>query len=451
MNAITNYDGSITTTPQALVRPSTIEELQAVLKNTQKYPSPVRAMGNYHSLTPCVSSPGTIVDMRGLNKVVKIDRQNMTFTAQAGLQMIDGNEILQKENLQFMLNAEIGNMTLGSAACCHSKDSLDCVEFGQVNSYLVGVKWVTPSGELGEASESTNPDLLSKMRASYGLAGIVYETTFRIKPLEIVRFNYYVHELATLTQDQVSEAIASNDAIVCWTVNRTVVIQTRNRAEKLEHEWLADTRRFGWNFLGAFAARAIRDHAPQSKLEPIEDLGLGIELGFYRLLDKVGGFTLRDCDKMIDYTKTPQWARYAFTFWAFPRADWVKNLKDYVDFSENHFKQHGFRCNMPLGSYFIRQDSHSLLSYSNAGDIISLDPIHAPGERDKTAWPDFLRAFNEWASRRGGIPLFNQSPFVKRGHVVAAYGDRWKTLCDWIRTVDPQKRMVNEFFEELIV
>jgi hypothetical protein len=451
MNSITNYDGSITTTPQASVRPASIEELQGILKNTSKYPGPVRAMGNYHSLTPCVSSPGTIIDMRGLNKVVSIDRQNMTFTAQAGLQMIEGNEILQRENLQFMLNIEIGNMTLGSAACCHSKDSLDGVEFGQVNSYMTGVKWVTPAGELAEASETKNPELLPKIRASYGLAGVVYEVTLRIKPLEIVRFNYHVHDLASLTQDQVSDAIASNDSIVCWTVNRSVVIQTRNRAEKLEHEWLADTRRFGWNFLGAFAARAIRDHAPQSKVEPLEDLGLGLELGFYRLLDKTGGFTLRDCDKMIDYTKTPEWARYAFTFWAFPRADWVKNLKDYVDFSESYFKQHGFRCNMPLGSYFIRQDSHSLLSYSNAGDVISLDPIHAPGERDKAAWPDFLRAFNEWSTRRGGMPLLNQSPFVKRGHVVAAYGDRWKTLCDWLRTVDPQRRMVNQFFEELMV
>jgi FAD/FMN-containing dehydrogenase len=451
MGTITNYDGSITVTPQAVVKPKTIDELQEILKNTSKYPGPVRAMGNFHSLTPCAASGGTIVDMRGLNKIVKIDRQALTFTAQAGLQMIEANEALQKEHLQLMLNIEIGNMTLGSAACCHSKDSLDGVEFGQVNSYLVAVKWVTPAGELAEASAARNAELLPKIRASYGLAGIIYEVTLRIKPLEFVRFNYKVHELASLTQDDVTQAIATNDSIVCWTIGRTTVIQTRNRTDHLEHEWLAETRRFGWNFLAAFLGRGIREHAPAKVLEPLEDLGLGIELGFYRVLDKAGGFTLRDCDKMIDYTKTPHLARYAFTFWAFPRADFVTNLKDYVDFAESYYRQHGFRCNMPLGSYFIRQDSHSLLSYSHAGDVISLDPIHAPGERDKDAWADFLRAFNEWATRRGGLPLLNQSPFVKRGHVVAAYGERWKTLCDWLRTVDPQKRMVNPFFEELMV
>jgi FAD/FMN-containing dehydrogenase len=106
---------------------------------------------------------------------------------------------------------------------------------------------------------------------------------------------------------------------------------------------------------------------------------------------------------------------------------------------------------MPLGSYFIRQDSSSLLSYTHDGDIISLDPIHAPGEIDRAAWAAFLKEFNEWSAARGGLPLLNQSPFVKKEHVVAAYGDRWKTLCDWVRTVDPDRRMLNPFFAELMV
>jgi hypothetical protein len=61
-----------------------------------------------------------------------------------------------------------------------------------------------------------------------------------------------------------------------------------------------------------------------------------------------------------------------------------------------------------------------------------------------------LKAFNAWAHERGGIPLLNQSPFVQREHVVAAYGERWKKLADWLHTVDPNRRMVNEFFDELL-
>src|SRR3954465_5791140 len=135
---VSSYDGSIVSTPQQLVRPETLAELQTILKQRDRYPSPVRAMGSFHSLTPCAASPGTIVDMKGLAKVVAVGGEKMTFTAQAGLQMIDAAAALRQQNLQFMLNIEIGNMTLGSAACCHTKDALDGVAFGQVNSYVVG-------------------------------------------------------------------------------------------------------------------------------------------------------------------------------------------------------------------------------------------------------------------------------------------------------------------------
>jgi FAD/FMN-containing dehydrogenase len=451
-NTISSYDGSIVSTPQQFVHPKSVEELQTILKNRDQYPGPVRAMGSYHSLTPCASSPGTIVAMKGLNKIVKIDPVNMTFTAQAGLQMFEAADALRKQNLQFMLNIEIGNMTLGSAACCHTKDALDGVELGQVNSYISGIKWVSPSGTLQEASIEKNPELLPLVRASYGLAGIVYEVTFKVKPLEIVRFDYDVLDVEEVTQDHMSQVIASNQAMVCWTLGRKVVIQTRNRATELRHDFLGDSRRFGWSFLAAFTGRAIRQHSLSPALTTVvEDLGSSIELGFYQLLSKTGGFTLYDPDKTINYTKTPESARYAFTFWAFPRDNWVKNLNGYIEFAERHFSRHGFRCNMPLGSYFIRQDRSSLLSYTWDGDVISLDPIHAPGERDKAGWEAFLRAFNDWAHERGGVPLLNQSPFVTKAQVISAYGDRWTKLSDWVRSIDPDRRMVNEFFSELLV
>jgi FAD/FMN-containing dehydrogenase len=448
---IQNYDGSILTTPQELVRPQSVEEIQSILKQRDRYPGPVRAMGSFHSLTPCPSSTGTIVDMRGMDKLLRIDRQTMTFTAQAGMEMIEANRLLRKEKLQFILNIEIGNLTLGSAACCQTKDSLDAVELGQVNSYVTGIKWVNPQGGLEEASEDKNPELLPLIRSSYGLAGIVYEVTFRIKPLEIVSFDYDVRPIAELTQAHIDSVMASNQCMVCWTIDDTVIVQTRNQATELKHEWLAGSRRFSWNFLGAFSSRVAGRLASATPLSTVlEDVGFDIEIGFYRLASKLGGFTLHAPDKMVDYSKTPRIARYAFTFWAFPKDQWVENIKAYVQFRDDYFRLHGFRCNLPCGAYFIRRDRSSLLSYTYDGDTISIDPIHAPGERDKEAWPRFLEAFNEWSFERGGIPLLNQSPFVTREHVQAAYGERWTRLCEWLKSVDPDRRMVNEFFAALM-
>jgi FAD/FMN-containing dehydrogenase len=448
---ITNYDGGIVSTPQQHVHPKSVQELQEILRDRVKYPSPVRALGSNHSLTPCAVSTGTVVSMDGFTKIVKIDTAKKTLTAQAGLQLVDAAAALRKKGLQFMLNIEIGNITLGSAACCQTKDSLDGVELGQVNSYVTAIKWVDPSGELMEASESKNPELLPYIRASYGLAGIVYEVTFKLKPIEIIAFNYDVHDVEDLKDSIIKKAISSNQSMVLWTIGDDIVIQTRNKGRKLKHEFLADAREFGWNFLAAYTGRGLRDRFGGVGIGKVkENLGSGLELAFYRLLSAGGGFTLEAPDKTINYSKTPQSARYAFTFWAFPRANYVKNVQDYVQWAADYYKQHKFRCNMPLGSYFIRKDRSSLLSYTWDGDIISLDPIHAPSDKEPEAWPSFLKAFNEWAHQRGGIPLLNQSPFVKKEHVVKAYGDRWTKLSDWLKVVDPDRRMVNEFFAELL-
>ena len=40
---ITNYDGGLVTTPQQVVSPATVEELQAVLCDTEWYPGPLHA------------------------------------------------------------------------------------------------------------------------------------------------------------------------------------------------------------------------------------------------------------------------------------------------------------------------------------------------------------------------------------------------------------------------
>src|ERR1035438_5510138 len=107
-NQVVNYDGSITASPQQLAYPQTVEEIQAILRDTVGYPSPVRAMGNYHSLTPCASSDGTMINMTQMAQVVAIDSTNLTFTAQGGMQMIDAANALRAQNLQMMLNIEIG-------------------------------------------------------------------------------------------------------------------------------------------------------------------------------------------------------------------------------------------------------------------------------------------------------------------------------------------------------
>jgi hypothetical protein len=450
-NQVVNYDGSLTCSPQQLVYPTTVEEIQAVLRDPVTYPSPVRTMGSYHSLTPCVSSDGTIVNMSKMNQLISIDTTAMTFTAQAGMQIIEASKALREKNLQMMLNIEIGNMTLGSAACCHSKDGLDGIQFGQICSYVTAMRWVTPAGDLAEASQQGNPDLLHTMRSSYGLCGVLYEVTLQIKPIETLHLTYLPRPVDELTQEEVDSILDSSEGLVCWTVNRTAIFQQRHRVSQpnILSTLLADIRRSLWNFEGAFLGQFIDRFAKDPTLRNALQQGdFDVAATLYSTLHLLGGITILAPDKTIDYENTPQSARYAFTFWAFPRPAWLATLRAYLDFADQYFKTTGFRCNMPLGAYRVHLDTSSLLSYSYDQEVFSIDPIHAP--TDLTAWSNFLKAFNDFSYRNHGIPLLNQSPFVTRPQVEAAFGDRWLRFSAAVRAADPTGRMLNSYFADLL-
>ena len=154
---------------------------------------------------------------------------------------------------------------------------------------------------------------------------------------------------------------------------------------------------------------------------------------------------------MIDYSKTPQSARYAFTFWAFPRADWVKNLQDYLDFADEHFEAHGFRCNMPLGSYFVRKDTQlaAVVHLRRRRDLARPDSC-AGRARQQAHGTAFLHAFNDWAHARGGLPLLNQSPFVTRRTSSPPTASAGRRFSDWIRASDPDGRLLNPYLKALL-
>ncbi|HEV2499106.1 MAG TPA: FAD-dependent oxidoreductase, partial [Terriglobia bacterium] len=190
---VTNWFGDLVSHPQVLVEANSVDDIIAVLKNPAKYPSPVRAVGSNHSTSPCgTADGGTLIKMGNMNRILSITGDSVT--AQAGAHYIDIAHELENHNLQFYVNTEIGSLSAGSAACAGTKDGSLPGEFGQVGSYITNVKMVLPSGELLEVDESKS-ELLKQVRSSYGLFGIVYEATFRVKP--IVPMAVY-HETFTL-------------------------------------------------------------------------------------------------------------------------------------------------------------------------------------------------------------------------------------------------------------
>ena len=93
-----------------------------------------------------------------------------------------------------------------------------------------------------------------------------------------------------------------------------------------------------------------------------------------------------------------------------------------------------------------RKDQNALMSYSYDGNVMTVDPVSTgnPG------WEDFLGAYNQFCSDHNGCPLFNQTFGVTRAIAQKAFGDRLQKFEEARKTFDPNNRLLNDYFREIL-
>jgi FAD/FMN-containing dehydrogenase len=443
-----NWFGSITSSPRVVVEVNTVEEIVAIAKDPQRYPSPVRAVGSNHSTTECgVAEGGTLIVMRNMDRILEI--RDDTVTAQAGALYLDVNHELLKRNLQFYVNVELGNLTIGSACCGGTKDASMPGEFGQVASYAVAIKMVTPAGDLVEITDS-DPQLLQVARSSYGLFGIVYEATFKVRPLAALTVH---HESFSLEEfaEQLPSLKARGDSIMMYInpfLDRiTVEFRSYHPTTSARNltDWQWKIRDWVWSYMAPLYTYLVTKYVPLSGLRFwLYDL-------YHRLIVLALLFLIRGQNtvpqaQQIRYPAESDNSRYTFSIWAFPEPTYIASLRRYFEFSRQYLREKGYRVNLLSVGYRIRADQSSLFSYSFDGDVMTFDPCSTGNE----GWDDFLNAYNQLCSDLGGVPLFNQTAHLTRPQVDKAFGERLRLFDSYRKRYDPGDRLLNDYFRVLL-
>ena len=443
-----NWFGSITSSPHVVVEAHSVDEIVAVVKDHERYPSPVRAVGSNHSTTPCgVAEGGTLIVMRNMDRILEI--RDDTVTAQAGALYIDVNQELLKHNLQFYVNVELGNLTIGSAASGGTKDASMPDEFGQIASYAIGIKMVTPAGELVEVTEA-DPELLQAARSSYGLFGIIYEVTFKVRPLAALRvyhqkfsFDQFAQQLPALKARGESMMLYINPFLDTITVEFRQYGKAASARELTDWQW--KIRDYVWSHMAPYYAYLVTTFVPVASLRAalIDAYNRLIVLA---LLLLVRGKKTVPQAQQIRYPAVSTNSRYTFSIWAFPEDTYIDCLRKYFEFSREYYRTKGYRVNLLSVGYRIRADQSSLFSYSFAGNVITFDPVSTGSE----GWEPFLQAYNALCSELGGVPLFNQTNFLTRAQVDKAFGARLAQFDRYRQRFDPNDRLLNDYFRTLL-
>jgi hypothetical protein len=442
----TNWNGSASSHPTAVASPRDLEELIAVVKDRDTWPSPVRAAGSFHSLNACFATTGTQVLLGSFNDI-RVDLESKTITVGAAVTMVRIADALRPHGMQTEVQPEIGNATAGSVACCGTKDaSIGPTGLAQVGSTVIAVKLVNPQGEVEEVSEDADPERLRVIRSSYGLLGVIFEVTFRTQPAVMLRYDYAVFRLTPPpTREQLLGGADGMLGLLLPYAGRMLVERRWVAGDGSRHiSRFSRMKRHSRDKLWEVASSFFPTMLPYNWAFGLMDRGFVVTL---RGLGRLGGFTARRADSTVDF-KFKRRHYFDFTFWTIPVSRWAEFIPAYLRFCQDFKRETGFRATLISEAYLMNQDDHSLLSPTANEDAFTMDVTDT--RMKDPHWAEFHRRLNPLVAGFGGRPLLNQTKHLTRDVVYETLGGDWEKFLKIREQADPDGRFLSDYFAELM-
>ena len=385
------------------------------------------------------------MDMTAMNRVLQIRAR--TVKVQAGMRLRDLARKLAVYDLELVGSYEQPDRTVGGLISSGSLSAGLPADGAHLASSMTSVGVVMPSGEIVEYGEDL-PEMLDLIRQGYGLMGVVYCITLKIrKPVSysIRHRKIGFAELATITP---SLATTTNGVkLFLLPFRDRVYIELHSATSSDQHP-----KSFAWK---------LRDWITNKFLpDVVHSVGKYVRVGRIRdpLIDGFSEATqmlvntrfvdvgTNAMEQTGQFRKIGASSRISQCTWVFPADKFSAALYSYREFCRRHLEVNGYRCDLPAVGYRIAQDRSALLSPSYDGPMFALNLRTTNGD----GWDDFLLDFAKISARFGGIPLPNKTKGFLPDQVADGYGSRLQRFKAFRRRFDPEGRLLNQFFAEFV-
>jgi glycolate oxidase FAD binding subunit len=179
--------------PAEVVRPSGVEEVAEVLRQTQREGHTVLATGGRTKTgwAPPPSSVDVLIDTTGLDRVVEHTAGDLVVVAEAGLRLSALQQRLGAAGQWLALDPPEQGATLGGVVSANASGPRR-LRYGTVRDLLIGVTVVLADGTVAHAGGKVvknvaGYDLGKLYTGAHGSLGVVVSTTWRLHPLPAAR------------------------------------------------------------------------------------------------------------------------------------------------------------------------------------------------------------------------------------------------------------------------
>ncbi len=194
----TNWAGNVTFSAARFHRPDSAGELQRLVAGASR----IRALGTGHSFNRIADSPGDLVSVSGLPKVIEIDPGRATATVSAGLRYGEVTGRLHEAGWALRNLGSLPHISIAGACAAGTHGSGD--RNGNLATAVSALEMVTAGGDIVTLRRDSGDPAFAGAVIGLGALGIVTRLTLDLVPAFTIR--QYVYE--ALPRGQLDEQLA---------------------------------------------------------------------------------------------------------------------------------------------------------------------------------------------------------------------------------------------------
>jgi FAD-linked oxidoreductase len=188
--------------------PSSEEEIVTIVRGAAERGEHVKVVGSGHSFTDIGCTDGCLIKLDNFNRVLEVDRDAATITAQAGITILQLSDALAHHGLAMENMGDVGYQTISGAISTATHGTGE--RFGNISSQVVGLSLVLANGEVMRCSTETNRDAFKAAQVGLGALGVISSVTLRCVSAYNIRSVQEPRRLGELL-DQFDDLCANND------------------------------------------------------------------------------------------------------------------------------------------------------------------------------------------------------------------------------------------------
>ncbi|MGG0754188.1 D-arabinono-1,4-lactone oxidase [Brevibacillus laterosporus] len=340
MQSWKNWAGLVTSTPQQVVYPSSLEEVVQVVKEASQQGKTIRVVGSGHSFTALVETDQILLSLDDLQGVITIDDEEQTATVWAGTKLKLLGESLYERGYSQENLGDINAQSIGGAISTGTHGT--GIQFGSVSTQVVGLTVVTAQGDILECSETYHPELFRALQVSLGLLGIIVKVRLRVLPA------YNIHYK--------SKRMNLNDCL-----NNLTTFTDSHR--HFEFYWFVHT-----NVVQAKFMQITQEPASKNSVWN-QFKKIGIENGLFWFLSegcrlfphlcvpisKLSAKAVPDIEEVGASHKlfaTPRWVRFSEMEYSVP----ADKMKEVIEEIRECLQEHRFAVHFPIECRYVKGD-----------------------------------------------------------------------------------------------